>query len=293
MISHSLLIDIFQRAEATRAREDLKDCIQHLLTLKSRDVEEESHRSSMATEPASNVSQNTKGLHFNAFATPEKSSHPAMLAATSVDIEQRREATPSTQVTEETSESARFLDDQSIASSFSSDGYPRRNLALCFLSQRGKEKVEKGPAFERLDDDIEKKRAPLFRRRQKKKAKEKSTIKQSAGRLTSSQRAQVVNKLNQNIAANDREAAELRTRLHSITRYYDNTVASLQQNADSNNAEYEADMINQLSFLDREKKTVLADLHKKEKLALAYKANLAKLAGYKEDDNVIQEKALV
>lgn len=181
--------------------------------------------------------------------------------------------------------SARFPDDHSVGS-FSSDGYPRRNLALCFWTQRAKETVDKGPAFERMDEDIEPRRMSMFRRRskhgKKEKKKDKSSSHQKDARTKSSQRGRAA-KLNQSLAEADRDADELRTRLHSITRYYDNIAATLQQNAGSNNTEYEADMINQLSFLDREKRAVMSELRQRDAIIASYQREIAQLAGNAKD----------
>lgn len=270
-------------AEATRAREDLKDCLQYVVKLKAREGEEESRRIATVTEPTTNVHQTTK--EASAFVTPEKTNATAItIRQAQFDAgsdEKQYQETPLTHVTEATSQSTRFLDDQSICTSFSSDGYPRRNLALCFWTQRGKETVGKGPAFERMEDDVEPKRTSLFRKRQKnqkKKTRDKPSSKPSHThtRMSSSQRAKAV-KLNQSLAEASREAGELRSRLHSITKYYDNIVISLQQNAGSNNTEYEADMINQLSFLDREKRAVSTELRQKDNLMALYQRKLALL----------------
>jgi len=267
-------------AEAARARDDLKECIQYVMKQKMKEGEDDSRRSSMITEPTSNVSPK-RISEPNAFSTPEKPSDGAVSIRPSQSETNKqdnpRQATPSTQVSGGTTQSAHFPDDHSI-SSFSSDGYPRRNLALCFWAQRGKETVDKGPAFERMDNDIEPKRVSLFRRRQK-KSKDKSPSNQKEARLKSSHRAKAI-KLNEALAETDREADELRTRLHSITRYYDNIVVSLQQNAGSNNSgntEYEADMINQLSFLDREKRAVMTELRQKDALIAKHKREITQL----------------
>ena len=243
----------------------------------------------IATEPLSSASQN-KGLEAKAFATPEKASVGTVSIGPnhsgSNNDNRPQQATPSTQVSEATAKSRRFDDDHSI-SSFSSDGHPRRNLALCFWTQRGKETLDDGPAFERMDDLEEPRRAPLFRRRKKthRKDKDKSSKRKDSQSKTSEQAKAL--KLNQRLAQADREADELRTRLHSITRYYDNIVISLQQNAGSNNTEYEADMINQLSFLDREKRAVMNELRDKDTLIAKYQREITQLVG--QSSNSIPE----
>jgi hypothetical protein len=82
---------------------------------------------------------------------------------------------------------------------------------------------------------------------------------------------------NQSLADAEREADALRTRLHSVTRYYDNVVVSLQQNTGSNNAEYEADMINQLSFLDREKRAIMTELREKDAMIATHQKAIKQL----------------
>ena len=131
-----------------------------------------------------------------------------------------KRATPSTQVSESTRQSILFPDDHSM-SSFSSDGHPRRNLALCFWTQRGKEVVDGGPAFERMDDNVEPKRVSLFRRRSRKKEKNKPTSTPADVRMVSSQRAQQAMRLNQSLADAEREADRIANSIalgHKILR---------------------------------------------------------------------------
>mmetsp|Transcript_7237 Transcript_7237/g.13333 ORF Transcript_7237/g.13333 Transcript_7237/m.13333 type:complete len:291 (-) Transcript_7237:1345-2217(-) len=269
-------------AEASRARDDLKECIQYIVKMRTEGKDDDSRRGSVISHHTSSMSQATSVVS-GGFATPKKTSSSVISVQTSYsgpNIGERpssaKRATPSTQVSENTHQSVLFPDEHSM-SSFSSDGHPRRNLALCFWTQRGKEVVDGGPAFERMDDNVEPKRVSLFRRRSRKKEKKKSSYTPADTRLTSSQRAQQAMPQNQSLADAEREADALRTRLHSVTRYYDNVVVSLQQNTGSNNAEYEADMINQLSFLDREKRAIMTELREKDAMIATHQKAITQL----------------
>lgn len=240
------------------------------MKLKTKD---ESHQVSPTIAMTSNVGTE-KTLEPYVFATPEKSS------ATAFSAHHRRrmlsktdnpdQATPSTQKTVPTQQSAVFTDDRSI-SSFSSDGHPRRrcpeprNLVLCFLNQRSKERRQKN----------------------RKKPRDKLPSNRKVGGHVESSELTKAAKLNRSLATADREADELRFRLHSITRYYDNIVMSLHQNASSNktvNTEVEVDMTNHLSFLDREKRTVMAELRQKDDLVAKLQQEITQLVRSSKDD---------
>ena len=290
-------------AEASRAREDLKECIQYIVKLKTKNSEEDSRQGSTVTASMSTQ----RNPEPDVFATPKKSSDHAVSARPRRSEFSKNgntdRATPSTQESGATQQSELFHDDHSV-SSFSSDGHPRRrcseprNLALCFWTQRGKETVDKGPAFERMMDDSAPRRAPMLGRRQKKQKKAKDKpLSTREGKRSKIPKLAKVTKLNQSLAEADREADELRTRLHSITRYYDTIVVSLQQNAGSrntDNAEFEADMINQLSFLDREKRAVIAELRQKDALVTKHQKEITKVGISSKDGRngiPIQERA--
>lgn len=239
------------------------------------------------TEPTPNI--RISHTQSCGFVTPEKPSasaatiRPSHSGTSNGDKSTTKQTTPLTQLSESTHQSVLLPDDHSM-SSFSSDGHPRRNLALCFWTQRGKEVIDSGPAFERMDDNAEPKRVRLFRRRSKnQKKKDKSSSISKDSRLTSSQRAHQAMIMDQCLANAESEADDLRIRLHSITRYYDNIVISLQQSAGSNNTEYEADMINQLSFLDREKRAVMDDLREKDAVIARHQRAIAELVGDPKD----------
>jgi chromosome segregation ATPase len=280
--------DLYQ-ADAARSKADLKECIQYIVKLKGNRGNEESHR------PDSGETISTLEVSpSNAFATPDKASphmestemndgaHHHDLSETEEEDKQNQE-TPSTCI----SGWALFPDDSST-SSVSVKSAPKKNLALCFWAQRNREVVDQGPAFERMDDDQPRR---LFRRRSKnRKNKNKGKLSPTNGKAAkanSSQRAQIV-KLNERLAEASHDAEELRARISSATRYYDNIVRSLQQNAGSSKSgrsAFETDMINQLSALDREKRATMTKLREKGALIVFLQKEVAGLLGNLRDDN--------
>lgn len=277
------------QADASRSKADLKECLQYIVKLKADSGNEESHHpDSRATVSTLEVSQTS------AFATPNKTSHHHRAltrkddgarqcnpSETEAEDNQNQE-TPSTCV----SEHAMFPDD-SFTSSASMESAPRRNLALCFWVQRNRQVVDEGPAFERMDDD-QPGRALLFHRRSKnRKKKNKGNLSLGSEKEDKSRSAHIV-KLNKRLAEASRDAEKLRARISSMTRYYDNVVRSLQQNArtsKSGNKEFETDMINHLSMLDHEKREAMSKLRQKGVLIANLQKEMAGLLGNLRDVN--------
>jgi hypothetical protein len=95
-------------------------------------------------------------------------------------------------------------------------------------------------------------------------------------------------KLNERLAEARRDAEDLRARISSATRYYDNIVRSLQHNAGSSKSgksAFENDMINQMSTLDREKRATMTKLREKGALIAFLQKEVAGLLGNVHDHN--------
>ena len=266
-------------ADASRSKADLKECIQYIVKLKAKSGNEESHH------PDSRESVSTLAVsQTSALATPDKTSHRHRTddsahqrnpSETKAGDKQNQE-TPSTCV----SDGAMFPDD-SFTSSASMESTPRRNLALCFWVQRNRQVVDEGPAFERMEDD-QRGRVFLFHRRLKnRKKKNTDRLPPSVDKDDKSRSAHLV-KLKKRLAEASRDAEDLRARISSLTRYYDNVVRSVQQNngtSKSGNREFGTDTINHLSILDREKRKAISKLRQNGVLIAILQKEMTELQG--------------
>jgi peptidoglycan hydrolase CwlO-like protein len=274
--------DLYQ-ADAARSEADLKECIQYILELRENRGSTESHRpDSRATVSTLEISPSSS------FATPNKASrhvesnekndgaHHCDWSETEAADKQNQER-PATCI----SGWALFPDDSST-SSVSMKSAPRKNLALCFWAQQNREVIDKGPAFETVDNGQPRRLFRGWSTNRKIKSKVKLFPPSGkAAKANSSQRAQIV-KLNERLVQASRDAEQLRAQISSATRYYDNIVRSLQQNAGSSKSgrsAFKTDMINKLSTLDREKQATITKLREKEALIAFLQTEVAALQG--------------